>query len=843
MKRKLLFSVLALVLALACMFCIVACNRTGDDDESSSSSSSSSEGGNGGEGGQGGGVTPAGSALPRYLRVVDFNADSATLKFNVYTSDETTFDIRYSDKEITESNFSKATVADYTLSGDVEKTLVIKGIAPTLSKAYYVAVKSDAGMETVRVGGNKQIYIEYEKKHDSVYHGETNKSLLALFDEQHLASSLVFPSTNLGELMTNSNDVKEGKQGMRIRPIINLEYKHYISSVNLFFKEVKEDYGEIKVKWSTTPVDFLAEDDAWEGCVTLTKDDIMQGQWTEIEIGAITRYIQIDFKDNYAPNEVHLYGYQKGEGDKIATTLHKLPTIGEIVGMCGFAATGGGNTTVEQLACASVLREYHNMGWSYSVAAYPGKSNIYASSMASTGGTWDATYAKYSKSMLVVPCVQWNQLNVARAFDEDGLPIKENGDFKAATYWEKFNPNAYFLYADNMFWFAARYGSNQSPELLQTLKAHTQGTTIASSVGQGTIKWLEFGNEPNGEDALGYVPYQLAALQSASYDGHQKTLTSTQVDRTGYHFGAVNADPNMKIAMAGLAGLGSRYIMAMTYWMQANRTDGNIAMDAFNYHNYFGYTYYMNSVDVTVGVCPEFWGIVQALSVMIEFRNKYYPEKEVWLTEFGWDTNQSYETPTSCHAYNVVDMDGDGDIDEDDKFARVHQIQGEWLVRAYILFASCGLDKATMYMCEDVSSDRIAVGKYGTCGIYGVEEIFDANGKKTGEKMVEKDSYYYLATLKNVLNDYTFTREIKSGDDDVWIYEFKNASGKTAYATWCPTMDGTHVDDFQINIGGSSAKAVTFADYKMEGVTTNLQVSNGKVSVDVSESVTIILVD
>ncbi len=839
MKKKILLSLLALILALACVFCIVSCKK--NEEESSSSSGDT----NGGEtsSGDNGGVSTLGSALPRYLRVVDFGEGSATLKFNVYNAPDATFEIRWSEKEITEKNYDKATIANFTLSGDVEKTLVVKEITPSLSKAYWVAVKSSAGMEVVRVGGNKQIPIEYEHKYDAVYHGETNKGLHALFDEQHLASSLVFPSTNLGELMTNDNDVKEGKQGMRIRPIIDLEYKHYISSVNLFFGEIPEDYGEIKVKWALNATDFLAEDDKWDGCVTLKKEDLLSSAWTEVEVGAVVRYIQIDFKDKYAPNEVHVYGYQKGEGDPIATTLHKLPTVGEIVGMCGFAATGGGNTTVEQLACASVLREYHNMGWSYSPSSYPGKSNVYAAYMASDGGSWDSTYKKYSASILTIPCIQWGEINVARSVDEDGLPIKEGTDFKAATYWEKFNPEVYFLYADNMYWFAARYGSNTSADVLKVLKAHSSGNTLNSSVGQGTIKWLEFGNEPNGEDALGYVPYQLAALQSAAYDGHQKTLTSTQVDKTGYHFGAVNADPNMKVAIAGLAGLQTKYMITMTYWMKANRTDGNTAFDAFNFHTYFGYTFYMNSIDVTVGVCPEFFGVVEALSGMIEYRNKYYPEKEVWLTEFGWDTNQSFETPTSCHAYNVVDMDGDGDIDEDDKFARVHQIQGEWLVRAYILFSSVGLDKATMYMCEDVSSDRVAVGKYGTCGIYGVEEIFDANGKKTGEKMYEKDSYYYLATLKNTLNDYTFTREIATGNEDVWLYEFKDSNGKTAYAVWCPTMDGTHVDNFQINIDGSSATAVRFADKQMNGVSSTLQVKDGKVKVDVTESVTIILVD
>ena len=861
MKKKILLSVLALMLILCLVLGMTSCSGGGDKSSSSSSSSdessSSSSDGDSSSSSTGddnpGEAVLTGSVVARYLRVVDFNSESVTLKFNVYAeSSDSDFDIRWSEKEITESNFNKATKADYTLSGDVEKTLVVKGVAPTIAKAYWVAVKTANGMEVVRVGGNKLIPIEYRTKMNSVYHGETNNSLLALFDEQTaIQSAFYYPTTKLDRIFGdptdtsgNASNIEQGKAGMNLSPIIDLEYKHYVDRVELFYMDIPSNFTEVKVRWSTTPVDFMAEDDKWEGSVTLKPEDLEGRAWNVVSIGQITRYVQVIFKDGDAPYEIALYGYQKGEGDKIATTLHKLPTVGEVVGMCGFAATGGGNTTVEQLACANVLREYHNFGWSYSEVAYPGKANIYASTMASTG-SWDTTYKKYSAEILTIPCIQWDgKTGIARSVDESGLPVKDSsGKLVVANYWEKFNPEVYFLYADNMYWFAARYGSNTDSSVLNTLKAHSQGTTLASSVGQGTIQWLEFGNEPNGEDSLGYVPYQLAALQSASYDGHQMTLTSTQVEKSGYHFGAVNADPNMKVAMAGLAGLGSRYIMNMVYWLRANRTDGNIAMDAFNFHTYFGYTFYMNSTDVTVGVCPEFFGVVDSLSLMIEYRNKYYPEKEVWLTEFGWDTNQSYETPTSCHAYNVVDMDGDGDIDEDDKFARVHQIQGEWLVRAYILFASCGLDKATMYMCEDCGNDRVSVGKYGTCGIYGIETYVDEKDGKTKEKMVAKDSYYYIYTLKNTLGDYTFTREIATGDDNVWLYEFKNADGKTAYAVWCPTMDGTAVNDFQISINGSSAKAVNFVDNDIDGVTTNLTVTNGKITVDVTESVTMILVD
>ena len=330
------------------------------------------------------------------------------------------------------------------------------------------------------------------------------------------------------------------------------------------------------------------------------------------------------------------------------------------------------------------------------------------------------------------------------------------------------------------------------------------------------IDWLEFGNEPNGEDSKGMTPYQLAALQSASYDGHEKTMVCSynpkDTDKI-YHLGSANADPTMKVAMAGLAGTSGRYITSMCYWLQANRTDGSIAMDAFNFHCYFSRTFYMNGVAVQTGVSPEYYNIVDAISGVIDYRNKYYPEKEVWITEFGWDTNPSWETMTAAHAYGEYNS---------------HQVQAMWLTRAYLLFSTCGIDKATMYMCADTTSDdSTASGKYGTCGVIG----FDKDGNE-----YKKDSYYYLYTLKNTLGDYTFQRELDTGSNDVWVYEYKNADGKVAYAVWCPTQDGTKVDSFKLKVDGSSATLVEAVDLDTDGVSTDLTVSNGYVTINVSEN-------
>ncbi len=832
MRKRILLIALALVLALTCVF-LASCIKTPDDP-----SSSSSDGPDGPQS-AGGNVSNV-----RYLRVSELKDGNVTIKFNAYVSG-LSYDIRYSDKVITEENFDSATKANASVSGSGEITAVISGLGASLNKAYYIAVRPYVGSEsnhgqmlTVRAGGNMLIPIDYTGSIMNVYHGESLRDFSKLFDEQDdkYVSSLYRPETSIGTIYPpptagdrvtynpEGENVVENKVGMTLGPIVDMEFNHYVTTVKLYYGDLNGKYivkdnkvvfdtdtafsNKVTVRWSTKYVDFASDNDAWDGYFEFDASDLDDRNWNDVAINAEARFVQVVFADGEAPNEIMIYGYQSSENEKIASTLRPLPTMGEMMGMCGFVAGGGGKTPIESVSCTTVLREYHNFGWSYNETAYPGMASRFIDG---NMGNFDTQYKSYNAAGInVIPCVQWQGGgNIGRKVDSDGLPIKENGKYVDASYFEKFDPDVYFLYADNMFCFAARFGSNTSTDLLSIYRKHCSNAIDA--VGVGALTWLEFGNEPNGEDQAGMVPYQLAALQSASYDGHQKTMVSSKTDE-GYHLGAVNADPNMKVAMAGLAGVGGRYITSMCYWLRANRTDGKVAMDAFNFHSYFSNTFYMNGTYIQVGVSPEYYNIVDQVTKITQFRDKYYPDNEVWITEFGWDTNPSYETMTAAHAYGEYDS---------------HQVQAMWLVRAYLLFSSCGIDKATMYMCEDVSYDVTAVGKYGTCGVVG----FDKDGKE-----YFKDSYYYLYTLKNTLGDYRFEKELDSGRDDVWIYQFKTDDGETAYAVWCPTMDGTKVADFELKIAGSSATLVQAVDLDKDGVSSDLTVSNGAVKINVSEN-------
>ena len=882
MKTKWL-AVLLVVLLLLIVPIISACscnNNEGDPNEP----------GTGGEG-DGTGVLPpvgdvalpTGTAVPvvKYVRISEIGDGFVTIKFNALGKN-LTYDIRYSAKEITESNFDKATKITADVTGNSEvKTAKLDGINAGPDDKVYIAVRANNGthnsvVDCVRAGGIERIEIDLTRV-DAIYLGEVIKDATPLFDENDIVGDPLnedirrIPVNGIGRFYypggyahsnhTTPEDGGHERFGTTIAPIVDLEFNHYVEAICLYYPEfgIETDVNgktenaagqsfdirnDVTIRWSKKAADFQTPS-AWDGEITLTQEELDSQAWNTIEIKAEVRYIQISFVDGGAPKEAVIYGYQTSENSDsiIGNTTHKLPLIGEMMGQCGFVAGGGGNCTIEQLICTYVVREYHNVGWSYSNSSFPNKAAKFANTVV---GNFDTAYAEYSQAdLLIIPCLQWNDgSSPARRYDYENEKLSTT----IATWDEKYDPQSYAAIADLLYQYSARYGSSKMGYLLDNALVHSdlgKGETI----GRNQLQWIEVGNEPNGEDSAGATPYQLAALQSAAYDGHQRTLLADvfNPNALSYPFGGKNADPDMKIAMAGLAGIGSRYISSMVYWMRSNRTDGCIAMDAFNFHTYFGKTFSMNGQNITVGVSPEEWGLADALRGIIEYRDKYYPDVEVWITEFGWDTNQSYETPTSAHAYGNYVNTALGMVE------RAREIQGMWLTRAYIIMSALGMDKATMYMCEDVDTyEATASGKYGTCGIWyceyteNEEKVYiDADGKKcieipavgadgkettkwvllsdrttpaaSGNKsrsMMPKDAYFMLYALKKTLGHMRFERELATGRDDVWVYQYGNEEGDCGYAVWCPTSNDTVVENFKVYVGDVEKATLVESVYK-----------------------------
>ena len=556
----------------------------------------------------------------------------------------------------------------------------------------------------------------------------------------------------------------------------------------------KADYGVRKVRVRMgTPF-------SWEYDEELAPD---VRKWTGFEAKHQTEYINFTFNNNQAPSEILIYGYEVAPSTSVVPERkeHKFKDLSEFVGMNAFVNDGD-----DVLRAVSYIREYHPWLWTCT----PDLEKTTISFNPSLNKMWDFDEF-YRKT---------------RAFGIDVCPVLSTHNkrgIKDGTC-DSTDPKNYMSYATMIFQFVARYGHNKNidPSLIQVEPDQEP------KIGLGYLSSLEPLNEPDGT-WLGrdpyFSPFELAAFLSMCYDGHEGMYKNV---------GVKQADPNFKMSMSGGAGLNSNYIRAMAFWCKYNRKDGKLPFDAINAHCYCGKKLdeegIAKLVDINIddrgdqgkavymGISPEEGDIIGRFDQIRDFRDRYYPEMEIWLTEFGWDTNQSWQTTNSSHAY--AEYTG-------------RQVQAMWLVREYLLLSSIGIEKAAMYMSRDCGPEETAVGKYGSCGLIRFPIEVSVSNVIQGNK---KDSFYYVYTLKEILKDTRFDCEIEAPNANVKIFKYVTKEGKAKYAVWCTTSDGTKVPGMKLNVGNGEYVLAEFINESYKGKRTDLENNNGTVVVNVSEN-------
>ena len=637
-----------------------------------------------------------------------------------------------------------------------------------------------------------------------------------LFDEP---DSVGDPASGKGTIPSSYTKNQNSWQDLSV--VADLGADYYIAYIYYYTDEENSTVG------------FSTRLDRLEDWTDANKSTSKKEGWYKVDMDVEAHYLYVTAENlTDAPREVIIYGYRTGYYDELPEPIERVyPTIGELMGINGLISNNP-----RHLSAVTYLREYHNWLWTENW----GNWNTGVSSTYFTGtnvGSFDSFYLTCAnQNISVVPCMQWTG---GTEFFENGgtrpsMPLEDG------TY-EPENPATYYTYASAMYQYVARYGNNdfitdtaegedhehswnkwvtdennnkikhrtcKNCSAAQTQDLTTIRTLSGKQMGLGYLKYIELGNEPNGGDQYNSMtPWQLAAHHSASYDGHEGTM--------GEGYGIIYADPETQVAMAGLAGCPTSYIRSMAMWSKLNRQDGDLPFDIINVHTYCRSYINVNGAQIAVGSSPESFGLIESLQELIDWRDTYYPDKQIWLTEFGWDTNEDYLTEQSSHSYGEYTS---------------RQVQAMWMVRAYLLFSASGIDKAYWYMCSGGNDD--SVGKYGTCG------VIDGNGQK-------KDSWYYMNTLAKVMGDMAFQEEFESGHRDVMVYRYMNADGKSAFVLWCPTSDGTKVENYELHLcGATTAELVEFANKQDLGIHSALTVGeDGKVTVNVSECPIIILAE
>ena len=339
----------------------------------------------------------------------------------------------------------------------------------------------------------------------------------------------------------------------------------------------------------------------------------------------------------------------------------------------------------------------------------------------------------------------------------------------------------------------ARYGSKKiATSLLETADKAT---------GLNLIKYYEDDNEPDYTwksplwPAVNYAKYC-----NAVHDGFGVTP-----DANHPLLGIKSVDPDAIHVMAGLASADTIYVNTVL-----KSSNGRVPFDILNVHWY--------CTDFSKAYSPENekYGYEVSFRKFFKWRDRNLPNIPVWITEFGWDT---YLASNNTHSYT---------------YAPALQ-QANYLMRSYLVLLKLGFGKSFLFMDTDTDSKNVL--QYSSSGL-----LADKNSK-----YIRKTSFYYLATMQNVLGKAEFSKVVSykepSGANEVYCFGFINpVTSENVFALWTRksnsgTDDGTKTS-YQFNPGYQAAYAysVVPVDQDMDGDTIHYNTASQTIDLNLSET-------
>jgi len=464
--------------------------------------------------------------------------------------------------------------------------------------------------------------------------------------------------------------------------------------------------------------------------------------------------------------------------------------------------TGVNALIIDKVADLSPLgnvREYHNWGWiADNYAGSPAYPAMLYTFMNFNGWDWDKYFSDLKAAgVTAFPAVQGS----VPWINNSAIPPVDAGA-------DKTKAASYAAHGDAMFQIAARYGSTVVPDAKLKLKANQ-----TRSSGLGTVKYFEDFNEQ--DNAAAFTPDAFAAMASADDDGDQGKLGDT--------IGIKNADPNARLVMGGLSGRYpsamwvksiTDYLDGMRTWAAANRA-GSFPADVINVH-YYSFA----ASNGQPAPSPEDDHVKDKLASIVAYRNANLAGKEVWWTEFGYDTFDQSPLHAPALGANSAFI-----------------VQGQWLVRDFLAAVAAGVDRTTLFELDDTC--KIGAANCQPQIQFTTAGLIDGSG-------IKKAAWYFVAAFRARLLKMVFSGEQVSGQNDVTVYKFKDTTGPGgALVVWCPTSSAHLVSGYALSLpaGATTATAVALADQQPMGVESMLAPAGGKVTLDVSETPTIVLVD
>jgi len=468
------------------------------------------------------------------------------------------------------------------------------------------------------------------------------------------------------------------------------------------------------------------------------------------------------------------------------------PTLRQFMGVDGFI-----DDAPSRLAPFGSVREYHDWQWDEGngSASYPGyPNNQCAWNPSWTGWNFDAFYDTLaSRGIEANPALQLAAPWVI-------APDANLSHRPVATGEDPNDPRSYRAHARWMYEYAARYGAHAVPADSILLKSSNTKRT-----GLGRVQVMEDWNEPDkdweGEQGR-FRPWHLAAMISADVDGHHGALGSAH--------GMRQADPSMKFAMPGITKFDTTYLRSLVFSLSNLR--GDVPLDILNFHHYCNDGGDQGGTHTT-GISPEADSLRQKLARVAAWRDRWMPGRSIWLSEFGWDTQQR----STQRAPAIAPEDS-------------LETQARWIVRGFLEAVASGIDRAHLFYTRDYAS-------YDATNFASSGLLFSSveNPPGTWTRAV-KPAWYYAATLSHRLGAWTWDGDEAGVPAGLRGARFRKAgTDSVAWAIWCPTSKGTVVSGAKLALAVPSALRVDFGRSDSLGTQSTVIAAVGTFTQDVSE--------
>ena len=185
---------------------------------------------------------------------------------------------------------------------------------------------------------------------------------------------------------------------------------------------------------------------------------------------------------------------------------------------------------------------------------------------------------------------------------------------------------------------------------------------------------------------------------------------------------------------------------------------------------------------------------------VLTWRNEHAPDKEVWLTEFGWDATTK-ERPAT------------GDFAKWEGSTETQQAQ--WTVRGFIVLAALGVDRAYLYFFNDDDTPHL----HGSSGLT--------------RNFVPKPAFHAVAHLQRVLGDFRYAKTIRE-DAGGHVHEFIDDAKRRVWVVWKPEAAGA-----ALTLELCKARIVKAERMPMragDAERVEVKVAGGKATVDATEA-------